>query len=404
MKFTDKLVVNLSEPGTYWDADKRSPTGFGLRVYGTGSKSFFLNYWLNGRERRHTIGAFPDWTVTAGREEAKELRQRIDRGEDPAGERRERREAPTVQDLIDRYVADHLPRKAADPMRQNDEKSMLVLISERIGKHTKVGDVHGGDIAGMHRWITENRGPVRANRVLATCSKMFSLSLVPLAGENTPWRNAALGNPCKGISRNHEEARERFFSQGELAKIGEALNKYDGVAADCVRLIMLTGCRPAEAMQATWQEFDAEPGLWIKPSAHVKQRKVHRLPLNPPAIELLDRLRKKRREGVKWVFPSSKQPGAHLIALWHIWAFIRTETGIGNSARLYDLRHTFASTGAGGGLSLPIIGKLLGHTQARTTQRYAHLADDPLREATEKIGRAIAEAGKAGAEVISIKR
>jgi integrase len=404
MKLTDKLVANISEPGTYWDADKRSPTGFGLRVYGTGSKSLFLNYWLNGRERRHTIGAFPDWSVTAGREEAKELRQRIDRGEDPAGERRERREAPTVQDLIDRYIADHLPRKSANPMRRNDEKSMLVLIAERIGKHTKVGDVHSGDIAEMHLWITENRGPVRANRVLATASKLFALSLMPLAGENTSWRSAALGNPCKGIERNHEEARDRFFSQAELAAIGEALNKYDGVAADCVRLIMLTGCRPAEAMKATWQEFDAEPGLWIKPSAHTKQRKAHRLPLNPPAIELINKLRKKRREGVKWVFPSSKQPGQHLVALWHIWEFIRKETGIGNTARLYDLRHTFASTGAGGGLSLPIIGKLLGHTQARTTQRYAHLADDPLREATEKIGRAITEAGKPGADVVSIKR
>jgi integrase len=164
---------------------------------------------------------------------------------------------------------------------------------------------------------------------------------------------------------------------------------------------MLTGCRPAEAMRAEWSEFDAEPGLWIKPSAHTKQRKTHRLPLNPPARELVDRLRKKRSG--KFVFPSDKQPGQPLVGIWHVWEFVRKETGLGKTARLYDLRHTFASVGAGGGLSLPIIGKLLGHTQARTTQRYAHLASDVLVEATTKIGAVIADNGKPSAKVINIK-
>jgi integrase len=186
-----------------------------------------------------------------------------------------------------------------------------------------------------------------------------------------------------------------------LAAITDALAEYPGVAADCARLIMLTGCRPAEALKASWDEFDKEPGYWIKPSAHTKQRKVHRLPLNPPAIELIDRLRKKRKGN--WIFPGDK-PGEHLAALWHIWHFVRKETGLGKDARLYDLRHTFASVGAGGGLGLPIIGRLLGHTQSRTTQRYAHFADDPLREATEKIGSVITGAGKPGAEVVPMQK
>ena len=212
---------------------------------------------------------------------------------------------------------------------------------------------------------------------------MFAwLALIPKAGETLPWRNAAQGNPCKGIERNHEEAKERFFSQPELTAISDALAKYDGVGADCVRLVMLSGCRPAEAMKATWEEFDREPGCWIKPSSHVKQRKVHKLPLGPAAIELIDRLRKKRKG--QWLFPGDK-PGEHLAALWHAWHFVRKEAGLGKDTRVYDLRHTFASVGAGGGLSLPIIGRLLGHTQAKTTQRYAHLADDPLREAATKI-------------------
>jgi integrase len=395
-------TVDVPESGavTYWDNDPKV-TGFGVRIYAGGGRSFFVNYRIDGRERRYTFGDFPRWSVTAARERAKELRTEIDRGHDPAGQKRDRREAPTVQDLIDRYVDEHLPRKSGAESRVEDEKKMLSEIGMLLGKHTKVADVHGGDIKDMHRKITESGRPVRANRIMAIASKAFSLSLVPMSGENTPWRNAAQGNPCKGIERNHEEGRERFFSQPELTAISDALAAYPGVAADCVRLIMLTGCRPAEAMRAEWPEFDNEPGYWIKPSAHTKQRKVHRLPLSPPAIELIERLGKARKGN--WVFPGDIA-GEPLKALWHVWHFVRTQTGLGADARLYDLRHTFASVGAGGGLGLPIIGRLLGHTQSRTTQRYAHFADDPLREAADKITAVITGAGKPGAEIISIKR
>src|SRR5262249_2764553 len=157
--------------------------------------------------------------------------------------------------------------------------------------------------------------PVRANRILSVCSKMFALSLRSKDGENAPWRNAALGNPCKGIAKNPEEGRERFYSQTELTAITDALATYAGVAADTARLVMLTGCRPAEAMKAQWEEFDREPGYWVKPSAHVKQCKTHKLPLNPAAIELIEQLRKKRKG--KWVFPGDK-PGEHIAALHHV--------------------------------------------------------------------------------------
>jgi integrase len=159
---------------------------------------------------------------------------------------------------------------------------------------------------------------------------------------------------------------------------------------------MLTGARPIEAMKASWEEFDAEPGYWCKPSAHTKQRKVHRLPLSPPAVQLIERLRKKRKG--RWVF-AGDVPGKHLTVLSRVWKFVRKETGIGN-ARLYDLRHSFASVGAGGGLSLAIIGKLLGHSQARTTECYVHLLDDALKEAAHKVGNAIA--GNGTAEIVPL--
>jgi integrase len=405
VRLNNRFVEALPPDQMWWDDDPKA-TGFGVRSYPAGGKSFFVDYRIDGRQRRTTIGPFPRWSAEAARERAKELRRQIDRGHDPAGNKRERRTAPTVQDLIDRYIVDHLPRKSAEPTRVADEKRMLKEIGKRLGVHTKVVDVHGGDIADMHRKISESIGRggkprrVRANRILQVASKMFSLSLVPRAGETLPWRNAVLGNPCKGIQKNPEEGRERFFSAAELAAISDALAEYPGVAADCVRLIMLTGCRPSEALKAAWEEFDSEPGYWIKPSAHTKQRKVHKLPLSPAAIELVERLRATRKG--KWVFPGDKS-GEHLAALWHVWHFVRKRAGLTGEARVYDCRHTFASVGAGGGLSLPIIGRLLGHTQSRTTQRYAHLADDPLREAAEKITTVITGAGKVGAPVVPLR-
>jgi len=404
-KLSNDVVKNLAAPEsgalTVWDADI---TGFGVRVYAGGARSFFINYRADGRERRHTIGPFPRWSASAARERAKELRKLIDAGHDPAGEKRDRREAPTVQELIDRYIAEHLPTKTEGEVRKNDEKRMLAEIGSRLGKHTKVTDVHDGDVKKMHQDITATGRPVRANRILAVASKMFSLSLTSMAGENRPWRDAAMGNPCKGVPRNREEAKERFFGQAELAAISDALAAYPGqTSADCIRLIMLTGCRPGEAMLAAWAQFDAEPSYWVKPSAHTKQRRPHKTPLSPAAIELVDRLRKARADGATWIFPSHL-PGEAIAALWHVWHFVRDHAGLGADARIYDLRHTFASVGAGGGLSLPIIGRLLGHTQSRTTQRYAHLGDDPLREAADKIGAVIAGAGKASANVVALPK
>jgi integrase len=391
------FVQNLIGMQMWWDDDSKA-TGFGVRSYKGGGKSFFIDYRLDGRQRRFTIGPFPRWPVAAARERARELRRQIDAGDDPAGNKRERRKAPTIQDLIDRYIEDHLPKKTVNDQRLDDEKKMLAEIGKKLGPHTKVADVHGGDIAAMHRKITQSARPVRANRILAICSKAFSLSLVPRAGETLPWRNAVQGNPCKGIERNREEPRERYFGKSELVRIADALASYPGVAADCVRLIMLTGCRPGEAIRATWDEFDKEPGYWIKPSAHTKQRREHKLPLSPPAIELIDRLRKKRKG--RLVFPGDID-GQPLQTLFHVWEHVREQAQLepddqGRQARPYDLRHTFASVAVGGGLNLPIIGKLLGHTQVRTTQRYAHIADDPLREAANKVGTDIAGAGNGG--------
>src|SRR6516164_858648 len=182
VRLTNKFVIQLAGKDMWWDDDPKA-TGFGVRSYPGGGKSFFIDYRLNGRQRRYTIGPFPRWSAEAAREEAKKLRKEIDRGVDLAGDKRERRTAPTVQDLIDRYVEDHLPKKTLVGPRLNDEKKMLAEVGDKLGRHTKVAEIHGGDIADMHRRVTESGRPVRANRILAIASKMFSLALVSKAGE-----------------------------------------------------------------------------------------------------------------------------------------------------------------------------------------------------------------------------
>jgi len=456
---TENLVKQHRAPAhgavTVWDSEVK---GFGVRIFAPttrnpeGARSFFVNYRVDGAERRFTIGAMPVWSVKAARAEAKALRQRIDRGEDPATDKRARREAPTVRDLADRYKREHLPKKAARSQTQ-DWRIIEAEVLPRLGDR-KIAEVHHGDIEALHRAITQRGAPVRANRVLAVLSKMFSLTLKPAEGENAPWRDNAQGNPCRGVERNQEEGSERFFSSAEIAAITDALNAYGRTsAADCMRLIMLTGCRPGEAMLATWDQFDAEPSVWVKPSAHTKQRRVHRVPLGPGALELLQAIRAERKKAklppTTFVFPGQKA-GQPLKQLRSTWAWVAgfgsvslwrssSDAEVANcvmaleealdrrpnsreclaeaerrglklsvallDARIYDLRHTFASLGAGGGLSLQIIGRLLGHTQHRTTMRYAHLADDPLREAAVKIDALIGGGREGGSgTLVAFKR
>lgn len=464
-RLTNELVGSKPAPAkgaiTVWDDDPKAP-GFGVRIFAAtkqhpaGVRSFFLNYRVDGVERRYTIGRFPKWSTTAARAEAQELGKRVDKGEDPAVAKRDQREAPTVQDLIDRYIADHLPQKAAnkEPARRADELRMLDLIGDSLGRRRKVAEIHSGDIEAVHRQITAANGPVRANRVKSIASKMFSLSLKVRAGEKKAWRDKAAGNPCQGVESNHEDQKERFLSEAEISAVSDALNEHAaGSSADCIRFMMFTGCRPKEAMRATWAQIDQEPGFWVKPSAHTKQKKIHKAPFTAPALALVDKLRKARKDDNPYLFPGQLRKGrakAHVTQVWHVWQRVKERAtvalwegsadaavasvladlrqGLGRrpaikevlaeaqrravalpigllDVRPYDARHTFASVGAGGGESLLIIGKLLGHTQARTTQRYAHLADNPLREAANRIGAVISGAAQpARAEVIPLKR
>ncbi len=175
-------------------------------------------------------------------------------------------------------------------------------------------------------------------------------------------------------------------------------------AVNAIRLIALTGARKGEVLSATWDQFEIEAGIWTKPSSHTKTKKTHRVTLSPPAIELVSGMQESAQDVDQFLFPSRRSPTGHLKDLKRAWGRIMDLAEIENF-RVHDLRHTFASILASGGASLIVIGRLLGHTQPATTARYAHLFDDPLRDAAGKVGAAY-EAAKSGktAEVVRLHK
>ncbi|MBK1668322.1 hypothetical protein CKO28_09775 [Rhodovibrio sodomensis] len=390
-KITDKLVRTLEAPESgqtkIYDTDVR---GFGFRVTKAGARSFIFHYRAKGRERLYTIGQYPAWSVEAARNEAKGLRKAVDRGDDPMGERHEDRQAATVKRLWELYERDHLPTKRdAD----RDREMWKADVKPALGA-LKVQDVSRSDVRELHRKVTK-RGPIRANRVLALVSKMLSLAA-------TEYEMRA-DNPAKGIPRNPEQKRERYLSQKEIAAVSKALAEYPSQnAANAVRWLLLTGCRKSEALAMTWDEVDWDAGVWTKPQTNTKQKKSHRVPLSAPALQLLRDIASAQEEGTPYVFPG-RQANEPLKQLHTVWNFVRDKAGV-QDVRLHDLRHTYASILVSAGLSLPMIGALLGHTQQATTQRYAHLYDDPLREATERVGAVVSGNNDQGADVVPLRK
>lgn len=370
----DRSPAELEPPAkgnkVYYDSEI---AGFGLRVTAAAARSFVLNYQIKGRERRYTIGSFPTFSVAAARKEAKRLREMIARGDDPQGVRHLERGAPTVRDLADRYIEQHLPKKRHDAAA--DDKRMIEhYIIPALGG-MKVVDVDFVDIDKLHRKITKAGKHYRANRVVSLLSKMFALAI------RWTMRDS---NPVKGVERNVEQPRERYLTDDEMGRLVRALLVHpERQAANVVMLLVLTGARKGEVLSAKWSDLDLDAGRWTKPASTTKQNKAHRVPLSPKAVELLSVIKGEAEPGAIYVFPGRK--GDHVTDLKHSWTTIRKAAKL-EGVRLHDLRHTYASILASSGLSLPVIGGLLGHATPQTTARYAHLTDEAMREATTIVG------------------
>jgi integrase len=384
-RLTDSTIKALPAPasGNRITYDSELP-GFGCRVTAAGARSFVLNYRTTaGRERRITIGQHPAWKIATARDEAKRLRRVVDAGGDPLGEEQAERAAPTVADLCERYAAEHLPKKR--PSSQKDDRGFIKDdILPRL-RRLKVADVTFTDIDRVHREITK-RAPIRANRCASLLSKMFALAI------RWGWR---ADNPCKGIERNQENKRKRYLKGDELARLTVALAEHrDPQAADIVRVLLFTGARRGEVLAMKWADLDLAAGVWTKPGATTKQKTEHRVPLSAPVRQLLAAI----PQASEYVFPG--RLGSHRVEIKGNWAAI-CEAAKLDGVRIHDLRHSYASILASAGLSLPVIGALLGHTRPETTARYAHLFDDPLRAATEKAAGVIAP--MTTAEVLPLK-
>jgi integrase len=388
-KITKRTVDALASGAMVWDH------GFGVKANADGTRSYLLSYRIGRRKRRVTIGTHgAPWTVETARKRSRELMHGISNGVDPLAMRTATRTAPTVRELAERFMTEHVtPKRKATTARTYRgylDNDVLPALGTRA-----VTDVTREDIARLHHRLRKT--PAHANRVIAMCSKLFNLA--------ERWGLRPDGsNPCRHVEKYPEQARQRYLSAAEFKRLGAVLAAaqrgpvvVDGepepvrlspMALAAIGLLVFTGARRSEVLTLRWGHVDLERGVLTLPTSKTGFKVIH---LNAPAVTILNAL--PRVEGNPYVLPGVRH-GQHLVNVTETWYVVRALAGI-KDVRIHDLRHAFASVAVGAGLGLPMIGALLGHTQPGTTARYAHLAHDPLKVAAELVGERIVKAMEA---------
>jgi integrase len=366
-----------------WDSELK---GFGVRVQRGGSKAYILKYRAGGGRhaplRKVTIGKHGSpWTPDEARAEARRLLALVAHGRDPASAKAAAKTAPTVDDLARRFLTEHAEAKRKPSTAKEYRRLLDHVILPALGKK-RVADLTRQDVARLHH--ARRATPTEANRALAVLSTMFNLA--ERWGERPD-----SSNPCRHVEKYRQRRRERMLSTDELARLGDVLAGYDGSPyyAAAIKLLVFTGARLGEILALQWQWIDFERGEARLPDSKTGAKTIH---LPPPALAVLAEL--PLVEGNPHVIVGGVA-GAALVNLEKPWRAIRKTAGL-DDVRLHDLRHSFASVAASGGMGLPIIGKMLGHTQAQTTQRYAHLASDPVKAAAATVAGKIAAAMAGG--------
>lgn len=377
VKLTVRTVESIT-PGVadiiVWDSEL---AGFGCKVTPKGKRSYFLYYRTKeGQQRRPAIGAHGPLRPEAARDIARRWLADVAQGRDPSQSRTLDRAAPTVRELCSRYMTEHAETRKKESSISNDRRLIDAHILPALGAK-KVASVTRAEVARMHHAL---RGtPYEANRMLALASKMFGLAeRWGLRPDNS--------NPAKNIDRYREEKRERYLTSAEVARLWQVLNsdtaaaKVSTSAIAAIKLLMLTGRRLNEVLGLKWAWVDLDAKVLRLPDTKNGALMVS---LGDAAVCVLAEL--KERELDETFVIAGQRKGAPLVNLQKPWRSLRAMADL-NDVRIHDLRHTFASIGAGMGMSLHMLGRLLGHTQAATTSRYAHLAQDPVRTAADAIG------------------
>lgn len=380
-KLTKRVVDQASansKAASLWD-DKLK--GFGLRVWPSGRKVYIVKCRIKGRQRFITIGPHGPVTPEQARIRAFEILSEAKGGRDPAKELDQARKAPTVKRLGERFLREHVALRCKPSTQAEYKRSVELFINPRIGTR-KVTDIERKDIAELHHGLSHI--PYQANRTLGVLSKMFNLAEV--------WSLRPDGsNPCLHVKKYVEQKRERFLDVKEFTALGKVLREVEQEgsesqsAVDAIRLLMLTGCRLGEIMTLQWAHVDIKARELRLPDSKTGAKIVHFGKTGADVVKGIEKL-----DDNPYVI-TGKKPGSHLTDLQHPWRRIRAKAKL-DEVRIHDLRHSYASGALALGEGLPMIGKLLGHTQVQTTARYAHLANHPVKTAGGKVSDMIGAA------------
>ncbi len=328
------------------------------------------------------VGDRYPWQITLeqARKQAQQVFAAVTRREDPQAERFKLRSAPTLADVWIRFADEELRLKKPGTVR--DYVSMWENhLAPKLGKMW-VEELSRRDVDALHKALKIT--PYRANRVLALLSRLMTLT------EAWEWRQQG-SNPCRYIKKFKETPRERYLSKDELYRLGEAMRDLIETGsiwpdmANAIMLLLLTGARKNEILTCEWEWVQWDQCVIFLPDSKTGKKQLY---LSAPAIRILALQKDNTRDpDSKYVFPG-RHKASNLINLSKPWKRIQKQAGL-EGVRLHDLRHTAASIAVGQGVGLPIVGRLLGHSQAQTTHRYAHVDTDPALKAANTIGEII---------------
>ena len=342
----------------------------GVRVRPTGGKSYVLLRHAPGGSRRVALAPVDTMSVADARKECLARQARPEP---------EVKAAPPIAPLLRGFVEDEWMEAHFGRYRPGTKTGYRSLLSGRILPAFGSKPLDRIAPARVREWFDDysRTAPTNANRALKLLRQIMNFAIA---------RGYVDANPTRGIARNRRRPLTRFLSREEIARLHRALDgetrEGQRAQADIVRLLLLTGCRKSEIVRLRWSEVQGD--MLVLAESKTGPRKV---PLNAPARCILER---QPRDGSAFVFPSPLDPDRPRGRELSLWRRVRKETGI-EDVRLHDLRHTHASHAVMNGVPVPVVSRLLGHSDTRMTLRYAHLGDREIERAAERVGQAVAE-------------